>query len=222
MRATFINQYRSVSGTPNKTEDRANTIDWLICLFNTPAWQDCYIDSDKKLQPRCRKYPRVTMRMTCRFIPERGVEKRYPRGASRLKTMAICDIRQTCRSRIHNVSSKRNRLESRRRYTPEIRDERMKIVHTPACILRAAFVRFNMFDIRSFIRIRDRRYLCKQTKAGYVGLRLPTTGAGLRTRSCSIALLSVVIAHFVFPATLDYGWIIDVSGNRVDVHNRRG
>lgn len=119
MRVTFINQYRSVSGTPNKTEDRANTIDWLIYLFNTPAWQDCYIDSDKKLQPTCRKYPRVTMRMTCRFIPERGgVEKRYPRGASRLKTMAICDIRQTCRSRIHNVSSKHNRLESRRRYTP--------------------------------------------------------------------------------------------------------
>lgn len=35
----------------------------------------------------------------------------------------------------------------------------------------------------SFIRTRDRRYyLCKQTKAGYIGLRLSATGAGLVAR----------------------------------------
>lgn len=95
------------SGTPNKTEDRANTIDWLIRLFNTPAWQGCYIGRDKKRSRRAKSTWCVTMRMMCRFIPK-GILKREisPRRVS--IRMAICHIRQTCRSRIHKlVSSKR-------------------------------------------------------------------------------------------------------------------
>lgn len=165
------------------------------------------------------------MRMTCRFILK-AVEDRYPQGANRLSVRWRFATSGKHRSRIPNVSSKRNHPESRRRVTPRRYATRGWKLHTASCILRAAFVRFNTFDIRSFIRTRDRRYyLCKRTKAGYIGLRLPATGAGFCTREHVVQRSSLAFlpdASFnVFPTTLDYGWIADVSGNHVDVDNGR-
>jgi len=128
------------------------------------------------------------MRMTCRFILK-AVEDRYSQGANRLSVRWRFATSGKHRSRIPNVSSKCNHPESRRRVTPRRYATRGWKLHTASCILRAAFVRFNTFDIRSFIRTRDRRYyLCKRTKAGYIGLRLPATGAGFCTRSYNVVL----------------------------------
>lgn len=98
-----------------------------------------------------------------REISPRRVASQYDGNLPHPANMSIKDTQRILEETYCNVIVRNHADEI---YFSEIRGERMEKLHKAACILRVAFARFNMFDIRSFIRTRDRRYLCKQTKVG--------------------------------------------------------